>query len=307
MKRFSVTGAALALLFLPAFAGAQTGTARGKVLNDKNEPVADAKVLIEFQGGVSRSLETKTNKKGEFTQVGLHPGNYKFTISKEGYGPAVIEARVSLGDPTYLPDTKLMPPRAGTVEGQAGAELQAAFDKGVQATQAGRFDEAEAAFKEILAKQPGISQAHYNLGYVYVQKKDWANAEASYQKALELKPDNSDARMALLNVYQQSGQKEKADELLRSAPADDPKMLFGLALSHLGAGKIDEAEAALLKVESLDPENAEVQYHLGATIALNKGKTEECIQRLEKYLSMNPKNTQNVATAQGLLQALKKK
>jgi cytochrome c-type biogenesis protein CcmH/NrfG len=307
MKRFSVAGAALALLLPAGFASAQTGTARGKVVDDKSQPVAEAKVLIEFQGGVSRALETKTNKKGEFTQVGLHPGNYKFTISKEGFAPAVVEARVSLGDPTYLPDTKLAPGRPGTIEGQAAAELQASFDKGVQATQAGRLDEAEAAFKEIIAKQPGVSQAHYNLGYVYTQKKDWANAEAAYRKALELKPDNSDARMALLNVYQQSGQKEKMDELIRSAPADDPRMLFNLALTHLGAGKYDDAEAALLKVEGLDPENAEVQYHLGATIALNKGKTDECIARLEKYLSMNPKNATNVATAQQLLQALKKK
>jgi cytochrome c-type biogenesis protein CcmH/NrfG len=306
MKRVLAAGSLLALLLLPgATARAQTGTARGKVVNDKKEPVADAKVVIEFQGGVSRTLETKTNKKGEFTQVGLHPGVYKFTASKEGFAPAVLETRVSLGEPTYLPDLQLLPGRGAPGGGQA-AELQALFDKAVAATQGGRFDEAEAAFKEILAKEPSLSQGHYNLAYVYVQKKDWAAAEAAYKKALELRPDYADARMGLLNVYQQSGQKDKAEELIHQAAPDDPKMQFNLAVTQLNAGKYDEAEAAFKKVESLDPENAEVQYHL-ATIALNRGQGEECVQRLEKYLAMSPKNAQNVATAQGLLQALKKK
>ena len=43
------------------------------------------------------------------------------------------------------------------------------------------------------------------------------------------------------------------------------------------------------------------------TIALNQGKTDECIAQLEKYVSMNPKNAANLQTAQGLLAALKKK
>ena len=36
-------------------------------------------------------------------------------------------------------------------------------------------------------------------------------------------------------------------------------------------------------------------------------ETDECVARLEKYLSMDPKSEQNKATAQGLIAALKKK
>ena len=70
--------------------------------------------------------------------------------------------------------------------------------------------------------------------------------------------------------------------------------------------KTEEATAAFVKAEAGDPANAEVQYYL-ATSALNAGKTEECITRLEKYLVMGPKSDQNKATATGLLAALKPK
>ena len=78
---------------LAAPAQAQTGTARGKVLDAQGQPIADAKVLIEFQGGITRKFETKTNKKGEYMQVGMQPGPYRFTASKEGYQPGFIDVR----------------------------------------------------------------------------------------------------------------------------------------------------------------------------------------------------------------------
>ena len=78
------------------------GSARGRVFDDKGQPVVDAKVLIEYQGGITRKFETKTNKKGEFMQVGMQPGPYRFTVTKEGFAPGVSEIRIPLGDATEL-------------------------------------------------------------------------------------------------------------------------------------------------------------------------------------------------------------
>jgi tetratricopeptide (TPR) repeat protein len=50
---------------------------------------------------------------------------------------------------------------------------------------------------------------------------------------------------------------------------------------------------------------AEAYYRLGAAL-ISQGKIPDAIQNLEKYLSLNPTDAQNVATAQGLLKALKK-
>ena len=84
MKRLFVTGGLfLALALAGSAARAQTGTARGKIMDDKGQPIVDAIVTIEYQGGVTRKYETKTNKKGEYTQVGIYPGVYKVTVTKE--------------------------------------------------------------------------------------------------------------------------------------------------------------------------------------------------------------------------------
>src|SRR5207247_744856 len=139
MKRLLIAGAlVLGLALVGAPAHAQTGTARGKVVDDKGQPIPEAKVVLEFTGGVTRKYETKT----------------------------------------------------------------------------GKLDEAEAAHKELVAKQPSIPEIYHNLGYIYGQRKDWAKAEEAYKKALELRPIYPDAATGLARVYQESGQSDKAMELM---------------------------------------------------------------------------------------------
>jgi tetratricopeptide (TPR) repeat protein len=302
----AIGGAAL-LFGAPAFA--QTGTARGKVVDEKNQPVADTVITLEFQGGVSRKMETKTNKKGEFTQVGMYPGAYRITASKDGYQPAVIDYRIPMGEPTYLPDIKMLSKAAAQAANpdKSREELTANFKKAIEQTQAGQLEQAEATYKEILVKNPSVPEVHYNLGYVYAQKKDWPSAEAAYLKAIELRPSYGEAYTALSRVYRDSGQPAKATEILAKAAAEnksDPKVQFGVAVDLLNSGKADEAMAAFQKVLEIDPNYAEAYFHMG-TLAVGQNKIPEAVGHLEKYLSMNPTNAQNVATAKGLLQALK--
>jgi tetratricopeptide (TPR) repeat protein len=310
MKRLWLTvGLLMAVALVGSEAGAQTGTARGKILDDKGQPLEGVVVTIDYQGGVTRKYETKTNKKGEYTQVGIYPGVYKVTANKEGFQGGVLDARIALGEPTYLPEMKLMNRAAAQAAAAAGdkgrQELMAAFKNATDLTQAGKYDEALAAYNDIVAKNPSIPEVHYNLGYIYTQKKDWANAEAAYKKALELKPSYSEANAGLLRVYQDSGQTEKVAALASSA-GDDPKVQFNLGVTFLNSGKADEALAAFQKAAAGDPANAEPYFYMG-TLLVGQNKVPDAIASLEKYLSMNPTNTQNVATAQGLLQALKPK
>ncbi len=310
MKRFLLTAGLLAALaWVGAPASAQTGTARGKVVDDKGQPVADAAIALEFQGGVTRKFDTKTNKKGEYTQVGIYPGVYRVTASKEGYLNQFIEQKINLGEATYLPDIKLLPKSSVAGGGVTRDELGAAFKKATDLTTAGQWDAAEAAFKEMLTKTPSIPEIHYNLGFVAGEKKDWAAAEAAYLKAIELRANYGEAYLALARVYQDQGSAAKAAEIMAKAGAaagDDPKVQFNLGVFFLNAGKSAEAAAALQRAAELDPTNPEPHFHLG-TIAVGQNKVPDAIASLEKYLSMNPQNAQNAATAQGLLGYLKPK
>jgi Flp pilus assembly protein TadD len=302
MKRI-LTGLA-ALVISASMASAQTGGVRGKILDDKGQPLEGVAVKMEFQGGMNLSFDTKTNKKGEFMQIGLRPGNWKFTFTKETFQIFAAPMRISLGEATVLPDTKLMPAKGG---GAGVEDIQKTFGEAVAKLQAGDFDGAIAAFDAMILKNPSLAEAHYNKGFAQYQKKDYAAAEATLKRALEVRADYSDARVLLSNIYTSQGLKDKAVEVMSTgASANDPKQLFNLALALLNSGKNEEAGAAFLKVEAAEPSNAEAQYYLG-TAALNAGRIEECVTRLEKYLTMGPKNDQNKATAEGLIAALKKK
>ena len=299
--------AALALLATPA--SAQVGQVRGKVVGPEGERIPDAVVAIEYQGGVPRKYEVKTNKKGEYLQVGLTPGPYRLTATKEGYRGAVADIRVSLGEPTEVPDLELLTPKAAAEQpGSAEAELRAKFSAAVEMTRSGRYDEAEAAFKVLLEEFPDIPEVHQNLGVVYSQRKDWAAAEASYLKALELRPGDAGITTALAAVYQESGQSEKAMQTMNEAAGsnpDDARAQFNKGIFLLNAGQAPEAIAAFEGALALDPKMAEAHYH-AATLLVGQGKVPEAIEHLEAYLALDPQNAQNVATAKGLLQALKK-
>jgi tetratricopeptide (TPR) repeat protein len=294
-----------ALLVSATFASAQTGGVRGKILDDKGVAIEGVVVKMEFQGGVTLAFDSKTNKKGEFMQIGMRPGNWKFTYTKEGFQVFSSPYRVSLGEATVLPDVKMVSAKAAAAA--AGDDIQKVFGEAVAKLQAGDHDGAIVAFDALILKNPSLAEAHYNKAFAQYQKKDFEAAEATLKRALEVKADYSDARVLLSNIYTAQGLKDKAVEVMSAgAGSSDPRQLFNLGLALLNSGKNDEATAAFVKAEAADPSNAEVQYYL-ATAALNAGKTDECVQRLEKYLTMGPKSEQNKATAQGLIAALKKK
>jgi cytochrome c-type biogenesis protein CcmH/NrfG len=318
--RVSAAGLAVAFVLSTVAAYAQTGIARGRVQEEgTGQPLVAAKVSWEFQGGLSRKGQVTTNKKGDFVQVGLAPGPYRFTASMDGYRSQFIEIKVGLGDnevPTF--DMKkagaAAAAGAGAGAGAAGsadatlAALRGAVEQAIQLANAGKLDEALAIYTDLEAKNPTIYQIPYNMAGLYVRKKDVANAEAAYQKALELKPDYTEAYIRLSNLYTINGQGDKAAEALTKAVAEHPDDA-GLALQQgivlFNTGKQAEAAAAFKKIAAGDPTNPEPYFYLGS-IAVGEGKTAECIASLEKYLSMNPQNAQNVATAKGLIAALKK-
>jgi len=307
------------LLLAAAWGHAQTGMVRGKVVDDQGEPLPDVKVELQFTGERPQKFVRTTDKKGGFVRLGIPAGPYKLTFSKEGYQSHSVDVSLSLGGLSEIPAVtlkKTAPIRASATE--AGAieapapeleKLKDGFARAIEATKAGHLDEAEAVYKELLTKAPDLPEAHFNLGYVYRLKKDWAASEAEYRRVIQLQPDKVDSYSSLVAVYEENGQPEKARELLSGAAArfeNDARFQFNLGVSDLNTGRSDEAEAAFRKAAALDPGNIEVHFHLG-TIAVGKGKTDEAVRELEAYVAGSGQKPQNLATARAILKALKAK
>src|SRR5215216_7715842 len=94
--------AALGLAMATPVGAQSTGMVKGVVRDAQGNPVDGAKVSIDMTEGVTRHFETKSNKKGEFVQIGLPPGNYTVTAEKDKQGSAPANTRVRVGGPSEV-------------------------------------------------------------------------------------------------------------------------------------------------------------------------------------------------------------
>jgi tetratricopeptide (TPR) repeat protein len=295
---------AIALLAAVAFsspATAQsTGMVKGKVVDAQGQPVEGVKVTIEFKEGITRRHEVKTNKKGEFIQIGLPPGGYKVTAEKEKLGSQSFDVRVRLGDAAEV-NFVLAPGMPGVAptkeEAAKGAALKKLFEDGVAASKAGDHDTALAKFTEAAQMMPNCYDCYYNIGYAYSQKKEYDKAEEAFKKSLELKADYVEAYNGLATVY-------NAQKKFKAPGGASVDALYNQGVIDWNAGKIAEAKVHFEEALKVNPNHADSHYQLGMAL-LNEGKLPEAAAEFETYLKLAP-DGQYAAQAKGILATIKK-
>lgn len=308
---------ACAVLLYASPGQAQTGALQGKVVDAAGKPIEKSLVVIEYTDGINRKYEVKTNKKGEFIQIGLAPGNYKATASFEGLGEQSFPVRVRLGDPMKV-NFILSAGGAGVSKEDAAKSLalKKVFDEGVAFSKAGSFDEAIAKFTEAAGMVPGCYDCYYNVGYNYSQKKDYDQAEAAFLKAIEMKATYVDAYNGLATVYNAQKKFDKAQEASQKAAelasaagpggggAGAVDAEYNQGVIDWNAGKVAEAAEHFQKVLFLKPDHADAHYQMGMAY-VNQNKLAEAVPMFEKYLQLAP-DGQFAATAKGILASIKK-
>jgi len=75
------------------------------------------------------------------------------------------------------------------------------FEAGEAALHAGKLDEAERAFRQVLAINPGVAGAYANLGVIDMRRKQWPRALEMLHKAEKLAPDVAGIRLNIGLAY----------------------------------------------------------------------------------------------------------
>jgi tetratricopeptide (TPR) repeat protein len=280
---------------------------RGKVLDQAGKPVEGATVTIEATES-NRKAEVKTNRNGEFMQIGLPSGSYNVTAIKDNL-KQVLTARISQGMPVEL--AFQLSPASGLTPEQIKqqAAMQVLAKDAIEAMRAGRDDEAITKFNEIVVKIPTCSDCYYNLGVAYSKKQQFAEAEASFQKAIELAPSNGDAYTGLANVY--NAQKKfdlaaaasaKAAELSSAGGGGGAEASYNQGVIMWNAGKYAEAKDQFEAAVKADPGMAMAHYQLGMA-NLNLGQIPAARAAFEGYLKADP-NGPKAAEVQTFLKQL---
>jgi tetratricopeptide (TPR) repeat protein len=273
-------------------AAQSTGMVKGKVVDGGNQVVDGAKVVIEFKDGMNRKFEVKTNKKGEFMQIGLPPGNWAVTATKEGVGTATRDIRVSIGATAEVDLTLAVAAAGASKEDEA---FQKVFNEGVAASQAGNQDLAIQRYTEALKARASCFSCQYNLGLAYAAKKDLPKAEEAFLAATKLKADAAEPYSQLANLYNEQKNYAKAAEMAgeatkRSATAPgggSAETYFNQGVTLMNAQKMAEAKAAFEAAIKARPNYADA-YYLLASAYTNQGQFKEAVDAYENFLKYAP-------------------
>ncbi len=305
--------AALVLAWTSAPSMAQsTGMVKGKVVDGSNQPVEGAEVVLESKDSGNRRFKVKSNKKGEYMQIGLQPGMWTVTATKEGVGTAMQEVKVSLGG-TEQVDLSLSK-AAGQSKEQAekDAALRKVFEEGVAASKAGNHDAAIAKFSEALKGQPDCYACHFNLGVAYGAKQDFGKAEESFLAAAKANPESGDPYNQLATLYNQQKQFDKAAAMATEAAkrsggaagGGSAESLFNQGVVLWNASKVPEAKAQFEAAIKAKPDYADAHYWVGMA-NLNQGNVPDAAKAFESYLKLAPTG-QYAEQAKGILGTIKK-
>lgn len=292
----------IALAF-STFAAAQdwrgAGHISGKVTDDTGQPV-DSVVVKAQRVGSNGGTQAKTNKKGEWTLIGINGGQWNLDFEKPGYETSKITATVEEHGATAPVTTKLKKSVDPNVA------LRADLQKAAQLVQQEKYAEARSIYEGILQAHPEAYQVEPYIARTYYAEKNYAAAEQHLRAAIQKDPNNIESKVLLATVLGQEGKTDESRQLL--ATIDDSKVTDPTALVNVGIGllndkKPEEAMTWFDKSVSRFPDNADGYYYRGIT-ELQLGKNDPAKADLTKFVQMKP-DAPEAATAKGILEKLK--
>jgi tetratricopeptide (TPR) repeat protein len=313
MRRLIPVWVALAaVLLLPAIAAAQNARVNGQVLNRDGQPWAGISVVLKSDSGRTYSL--KTDKDGKFTQIGLSPGVYTFTLTSapDQLNYAEQHQLVTDQDNTVVINFKdiLAKQTAAHPEEQkqqqeaasAFKNMKAHVDAGVAALN--DADELRKQLKAAPADQKAALQDKLNADY------QTAISELQLGEQGVGAKDGKNHAVVWSNLgvaYNLSGRYDDGDAAYRKAIDLNPQPSYytGLSssLANSAAGltdpaaigaKITEAGADCDKAAALDPTpgvTARCWKNIGIVLS-NKGNFKDAVAPLQKASQSDPKDAQ---------------
>ncbi|MCZ7579653.1 MAG: tetratricopeptide repeat protein [Fimbriimonadaceae bacterium] len=217
----------------------------------------------------------------------------------ETSGTGALSIVLAEGRPPSQGGRQVEPERTGDPDKDA---YNAAFQRGMQLLQQGRFDAAIERFEEAIAANPTGAAAYAQIGFAFQQLNQPGNAETAYSKALQI--DNSSGRLfnSLGQVQEAQGNHDAAEKSYREAIRIDP----GLAGPHNNLAKLlwmvrnetAEAETLFKRAHDLDPNHPAILNNLGVVLR-SKGKNDEAEVYFRKAVAIAPEffeSTFNLAT-----------
>ena len=306
--------AALALTATGALA--QQAKMYGSVVDDKGQPVANAKVILEPIEGGSRVEVITKGKKGGFLIGIIRPGTYRFKVEAAGAvllslnarainlpnkkeAVWTVDGRVRADRPTQMKIEDGMEITCDAVVGQASEVTTATGEKTLatpdqalammtQQVQQGNCVGTLPQLEKFVAENPSSGRAFYLQGYCDAVLERDDEALAALAKALELDPSFVGTQTLIGKVLARNKKLAEAEaafqkELANPAASVDLQVdaLLSLGSVQRDQGKDADAVATFEKAKSLVPSRPESYVELSALYA-KMGQTDKAAAILDE-------------------------
>jgi tetratricopeptide (TPR) repeat protein len=268
---------------------AGTGRLEGKVMDAEDRPLAGATVRLELGGRGGTTLTT--DAKGRWAILGLTGGEWAVELSAEGY----VSRRFTL----EVDEHRRRPVLEVRLERAAPKgpppDVVAALEQAEAAYKEGHFAEARREYEKLLALRPDLAgRILQQIGFCYVQEKEYSKALESLLRALAAEPDNVAARVAAVQAAFEAEEPEEGKKLLATVDPSrihDPDVFFNFGIDLVNAGATREAIVYFSRAIDLDPDYADGYYRRGLA-HLELGETAQCRADLQKVVALTPRTPQ---------------
>jgi tetratricopeptide (TPR) repeat protein len=299
-----VVAPCLGLLLSGALASAQdwrgAGRIEGVVQDESGQPIADATIKAECpkRGGTT----LKSDKKGRFVLGGVVGCNWAFDVEAAGYEAKKISVNLP-GESARLQPVKVPLKKASAAS--ASPELQAAAAKADAAYKEGRFADARAEYEKLLALRPDLAPTIYQqMGFSYVQEKQFDKAVESLEKVLAADPGNAAVRSIAAQAALEGKMVDKARSLLSTldeSQVQSADVFFNMGINFFNAGEAQDAITYFGKAIAKDPAHVDA-YYRRALAYLGQGKSAEAKTDLQKVVELQPDGEMGAAAKKALEQ-----
>jgi tetratricopeptide (TPR) repeat protein len=288
----------------PLSLSAQRSPVRGHVIGEDGKPLAGAEiVLVNRDNG--QKFTMKTDKKGDFINIGVTLGIYHLTVNKDR--KVLFEKDLAVtGEEKFeeidIPKAKeesrqealkqLTPEQRKQIEEQQKAaeaerakisNLNQMLAEAKAAEDSGNYDRAISLYKQATAADSTKDLLWARLGGAYLNAgskvpagdrataaEDYTQAVEAYKKAVAIKGSEAAYHNNLGQAYAKLGKTDAAMSEYNTAAQLDPPNA-GLYYYNLGAiltnvGKLDDANAAFDKAIAADPNRADAYYWKGVNL-----------------------------------------
>jgi tetratricopeptide (TPR) repeat protein len=195
--------------------------------------------------------------------------------------------------------------KAAAAGAGASAELQAAAAKADAAYKEGRFAEARAEYEKLATLRPDLAPTAYQqIGFSYVQEKQYDKAVEALEKVLAADPGNAQIRAITAQAALEGKMVDKAKSLLAGldeAQIQSPDVFFNMGINFFNAGEVKDAIAYFDKTVAKDPAYVDA-YYRRALAYLGQGQMAEAKADFQKVVELEPAGEMGAASKKALEQ-----